>query len=122
MKNCGRDLIRSIKKNADDYDEKYMKIKFNSGDELPLNKTSKFIPRQQLLELFFMKVTNFIHRFFQMNVYDILYKTSAGAKPLRFMFDKIDGFIKVHNRVRYLVLFDYGWCDEICNNINHNFG
>ena len=34
-----RDLIRSITKNADDYDEKYMKIKFNLGDELPLNKT-----------------------------------------------------------------------------------
>ena len=34
-----RDLIRSITKNSDDYDEKYMKIKFNSDCELPLNKT-----------------------------------------------------------------------------------
>ena len=34
-----RYLIRSITKNSDDYDEKYMKIKFNSDDELPLNKT-----------------------------------------------------------------------------------
>ena len=34
-----RDLIRSITKKSDDYDEKYMKIKFNSDDELPLNKT-----------------------------------------------------------------------------------
>ena len=34
-----RDLIRSITKNSDVYDEKYMKIKFNSDDELPLNKT-----------------------------------------------------------------------------------
>ena len=34
-----RNLIRSITKNSDDYDEKYMKIKFNSDDELPLNKT-----------------------------------------------------------------------------------
>ena len=33
-----RDLIRSVTKNADDYDEKYMKIKFNSDDELPLNR------------------------------------------------------------------------------------
>ena len=33
-----RDLIQSITKNSDDYDEKYMKIKFNSDDELPLNK------------------------------------------------------------------------------------
>ena len=28
-----RDLIRSITKNSDDYDEKYMKIKFNSYDD-----------------------------------------------------------------------------------------
>ena len=34
-----RDLIRSITKNSDDYDEMYMKIKFNSVDKLPLNKT-----------------------------------------------------------------------------------
>ena len=33
-----RDLVRSITKKSDDYDEKYMKIKFNSDDELPLNK------------------------------------------------------------------------------------
>ena len=34
-----RDLIRSISKNSDAYDEKYMKIKFKSDDKLPLNKT-----------------------------------------------------------------------------------
>ena len=34
-----RDLIRSITKMSDGYDEKYMKFKFNSDDELPLNKT-----------------------------------------------------------------------------------
>ena len=33
-----RDLIRSLTKNSDDYDEKYIIIKFNSDDELPLNK------------------------------------------------------------------------------------
>ena len=33
------DLIRSITKIYDAYDEKYMKIKFNSDNELPLNKT-----------------------------------------------------------------------------------
>ena len=33
-----RDLIRSITKKSDDYDEKCMKIKFNSDDELCLNK------------------------------------------------------------------------------------
>ena len=39
-----RDLIRSITKNSDDYDEKYMKIKFDSDDDLLLNK--RFILRQ----------------------------------------------------------------------------
>ena len=34
-----RDLIRLIIKNSVDYDEKYMKIKFNSDDGLPLNKS-----------------------------------------------------------------------------------
>ena len=29
----------SLTKNSDDYDEKYMKIKSNSDDDLPLNKT-----------------------------------------------------------------------------------
>ena len=31
-----RDLIKSIIKNSDDYDENLMKIKFNSDDELPI--------------------------------------------------------------------------------------
>ena len=34
-----RDLIRSKADNLDDYDKKYMEIKFNSDDNLPLNKT-----------------------------------------------------------------------------------
>ena len=32
------DLISSITKNSDDYDEKYMKIKSGLDDDLPLNK------------------------------------------------------------------------------------
>ena len=34
-----RNLIRPVTKNTDDCDEKYMKIKFDLDDELPLNKT-----------------------------------------------------------------------------------
>ena len=34
-----RYLISSKTKNTDDYDEKYMKIKFYSDNEWPLNKT-----------------------------------------------------------------------------------
>ena len=41
-----RDLIRSITKNAYDYDEKYRKIKFDSVDELPLNKLIEILPQQ----------------------------------------------------------------------------
>ena len=33
-----RDLIRLITKNSDDYHKKYMQIKFNSDNELPINK------------------------------------------------------------------------------------
>ena len=46
-------------------------------------------------------------------IYDISYKTSMGAKPLRIRFDKKDGDIKVHDQIRHLVLFDYGSCDKI---------
>ena len=34
-----KDLIRLITKSSDGYDEKYIKIKFNLCDKLPLNKT-----------------------------------------------------------------------------------
>ena len=34
-----RDIVRSITKDLDDYDKKYIKIKFDSDDELPLHKT-----------------------------------------------------------------------------------
>ena len=36
-----RDLIRSIIKSLDDYDESFMKIKFNLDDKLPLKRTIK---------------------------------------------------------------------------------
>ena len=40
IENCGvKSEISSITINSDDYDEKYMKIKFNSGDKSPLHKT-----------------------------------------------------------------------------------
>ena len=36
------DIIWSTNRNSDDYDEKYMKIKFNSDDDLSLRKTIEF--------------------------------------------------------------------------------
>ena len=55
---------------------------------------------------------------------------------MRIRFDKIDGFIKIYYGITYLVLFDCGWFDKICesikyhisdkvcitDSINHNFG
>ena len=38
-------------------------------------------------------------------VYNILYKVLIGAKSLRIIFDKADGFIRVYDGTRYLVLF-----------------
>ena len=52
-------------------------------------------------------------------IYHISYKSSIGAKLLHIRFDKIDGFIQSHDKVRYLVLFDYSYCDEICDKIKY---
>ena len=38
-------------------------------------------------------------------IYNILYKTLTGAEPLRIRFYKLDGFIRVYDGTRYLVLF-----------------
>ena len=52
-------------------------------------------------------------------IYDISYKTSTRAKSLRIRFDEIDGFIKIHNGIRYLVLLHCGWFDKICDRIKY---
>ena len=41
-----------------------------------------------------------------------------GSIPLRIRFDKLDGFIKIYCRIRYLVLFSYFY-DAICNRIKY---
>ena len=46
-------------------------------------------------------------------IYDISYKTFMGSKPLRIWFDKIDGFIKNHDRIRYSLILAHCWFDEI---------
>ena len=50
-----RDLIRSITKNTYDYDEKYMKIKFNSDDELPLNKMVEIPTIEMVVRAIFLE-------------------------------------------------------------------
>ena len=39
--------------------------------------------------------------------YNILCKNLIGAKPLHIRLDKMDGFIRVFDGTRYLVLFDF---------------
>ena len=46
-------------------------------------------------------------------IYDILYKISTGGKPWYIRYDEIDGFTKIHCRIRHLVLFDCDWFDKI---------
>ena len=41
LKSKIRDLIRLLTKNSDNYSEKYLKIKFISDDEIPLNKATE---------------------------------------------------------------------------------
>ena len=49
------DLIRLITKNSDDYDEKYIKIKFKLDDELPLNKAIEISAMVILVRAIFLE-------------------------------------------------------------------
>ena len=52
-------------------------------------------------------------------IYEISYKTLIGTKPLHIRFDKVDGFIKVYDGIKYLVLFGPKKYDAICNRIRY---
>ena len=58
-------------------------------------------------------------KFEKILIYDISYKPSTGAKPLRFRFNEIDRFNKTHNGIRSLVLFDDAWFDKSCDKIKY---
>ena len=51
-------------------------------------------------------------------IYDILNKIFMGAEPLRICFDKIDGFFKVYNGIRCLVLVGSERHNAIYDRIN----
>ena len=55
-------------------------------------------------------------------VYNIFYKTLIDAKPLHIRFDKIDGFIRVYDRTRYLVLLVSKKYDFIYNRVRYLIG
>ena len=48
-----------------------------------------------------------------------LIEYALGAKPLRIWFDKIDGFIKIYDGIRYLVLFATERYNTIYDRINY---
>ena len=52
-------------------------------------------------------------------VYKILYKNLFDSKLLRIRFDDVDGFIKVCDGIRYLVLFGSERYDAIYNRIRY---
>ena len=52
-------------------------------------------------------------------IHEIWYKNLIAAKPLRLRFDKVDGFIRVYDGTRYLVLFGPEKYDAIFNKIKY---
>ena len=64
---------------------------------------------------------------------DVSYKGFMGSITLRIRLARIDGFIKIYDEIRYLVISGNNWFDEIVlntlqvekscikDNINHNF-
>ena len=59
-----RDLIKSITKNLDNYDDKFMKIKFTSDDEIPLNKTIEIPSTAIIVRAIFLKNNKYYPQFF----------------------------------------------------------
>ena len=54
------------------------------------------------------------------SVYNNLYKTPTGPKPLGIRFDEIDGFIvSLDGKIKHLILFDYGLFNKICDKIKY---
>ena len=71
-----------------------------------------------LILVVFYKTKNDIKKETKVFQFITFQKTSTGTKPLRIGYNKIDGFIKIHNKIRYLVLFDE-WCENICDSIKY---
>ena len=59
-----RNLIRWITENSDNFDEKYMKIKIESDDNLPLNKTIEILIMKIEVRAIFLENNKFYPQFF----------------------------------------------------------
>ena len=59
-----RDKIKEVSDSECDYEKDYMKIKFNSDDNLPLNKPLKCYLMTITIRSVLKKMVNFIHKSF----------------------------------------------------------
>ena len=66
-----RNLISSLTKISDDYDEKHMKIKFNLNDKLPLNKAIEIPTMTIVVRSVFHENNKYYPQVF---LYEFLYK------------------------------------------------
>ena len=75
-----------------DYEKDFMKIKFTSDDDLPLDKPLKFHMMTIISDLFLKKMVNFIHKFFQMALYmSEVYKNILLQRTYKMVeYDRID--------------------------------
>ena len=64
-----KNLIEKVNNKPGEYRKEFMKIKFNSDDNLPLNKTLKIHNMTIVLDLFLKKMVNIINKFFSMNIF-----------------------------------------------------
>ena len=69
--------------------------------------------------LFDEKSCEKIHK---IKVHKISYKTLIDTKSLHIRFDKMDGFIRVYDRTRYVLLVGSGRKDFSCNRIRYFIG
>ena len=53
-------------------------------------------------------------------IYDISYKISIDATPLRIRFDEINGYIKIYDGIRYLVLFTSERYNKIYDRVRYH--
>ena len=61
------DLIRSVTKKSDDYDDKYIKNKFYSDNELPVDKTIEILVMTIVVRAIFYENNKYYPQIFQMN-------------------------------------------------------
>ena len=59
-----RDKIKEINSNECDYEKDYMKIKFNSDDDLPVNESLQFRLMAITIRILLKKMVNFIRKYF----------------------------------------------------------